>query len=256
MSASPTPPPVGNQPILVDPATYVWAQTAIIYIAVLLIAVIAIVAFHFWWDHRYPREAKQQRDCKLGGKPGLFLAGDDGYLDFIKASALVHEGGLETKPLEKNGDPWVGFLPREVEMDELSVSEGKSKEDTKLVIDWVARMSRRKLTMRDGKFPVWFGYRGKTVLISLMGLVARDLIDGLAAAMPKLFATVDLLAVKNYFDMPWDQTQRSAQGQRRENIGFKKGLKWNKAEGLKTVAMMFIIGAIILVFAVIVIKVL
>ena len=117
----------------------------------------------------------------------------------------------------------------------LEVSSGKDKEKTAAVIRWLSKLACRRLIWRNAKTPVWFAYRGKTVLISLFGIVAMEALNTLSAQLPELFVSVDLLAVKTWFEMPWDQTQRSAQGQRRENVGFKKGKKWNSQEGLKSI---------------------
>ena len=242
--------------VTLDDSTWWWLQISLWVTIALVIAIIVIIVYHLWEEHRYPREAKQIKQAALKNKPLIDMAGDDGYEDFVVGSEFIHEGILETKPLTKSSEPWVGFLPRQTEIDKIEVASGKDAEKTMQVLAWLAKMSSRKLYLRGAKVPVWHAYRGKTVAISLLGLVAIEMLEELAKAFPSIFASVDQLAIKNYFDLPWDQTQRSAQGQRRENVGFKKGLKWNKQEGLKTVAFMFIVGGVLLVFAVIILKML
>ena len=238
--------------LTLDDATFIWLQISFWIVAALVVSVIAVVALYLWSEHRYPLESKKTKRASTKNKPVIILGGDDGFADVVVGEDFVHEGILESKPITKSGEPWVGFLPREGEIDELEVEKGKDKEATKKVIEWVGKMASRKLTLRGAKVPIWFAYRGKTVVMSLLGLVAIELVEEFEKSMPTVFASVDLLQVKNYFNLPWDQTQRSAQAQRKENMGFKKGLKWNRQEGLKTIAMMFIIGAIILLFAVVV----
>jgi hypothetical protein len=221
----------------VDYATWAWASAwSYIIIAIITIGLISITVYHFWEEHRYPLESKRIKQAKIKGKPGIILGGDDGYADYVCSDEFIHEGVLESKPIGgKKGEPWVGFLPREDDLESLVVAEGKDKEKTAAVIKWLGHMASRRLTWRDAKTPIWFAYRGKTILISLFGIVAMEFLNTMSAQLPDLFVAVDLLAVKTWFDMPWDQTQRSAQGQRRENVGFKKGKKWNSQEGLKQI---------------------
>lgn len=238
---------------MVDWSTWVWASMwSYVFIAIFVIITIAITIFHIWEDHRYPKAAKNIKTAQLKNQALIDMASDDGYEDIVPARELIHEGILETKSLTKGSEPWVGFLPRAVDVESLEVGSGKDKQKTAQVIEWTAKMATRKLTLRGAKVPIWHAYRGKTVVLSLFGIVAIELLEELAKAFPSTFAVVDILAVKNYFGLPWDQTQRSAQGQRRENMGFKKGLRWGKQEGLKTIAMIFLIAAILLVFAVII----
>lgn len=124
--------------------------------------------------------------------------------------------------------------------------------NTVKVANYVSMIANRRLILRGAKVPVWFGYRGKAILVSLYGLIALQVIDMMAKAsmFKEIFATVDVLAVKALFSEQWNESQINANETDSERVG---ELKNRKFAGKESLIIIFALLAVVCVLAILVI---
>lgn len=238
---------IGNSTVVtlnLDPLTYFWLRISFYAFGAAVVAFLALVGYNLWQNHRTPMECKTLKNISLGKTPraALLMGGDDGYYDLLGPKEMIHEGIAVTKPIAKDKSPWYGLIGRPVTVTDIEVGEGKDKDKTVALANWLLNQASRKMYLRHARIPLWLGYRGKSVLTSIMGLVALELLETLNKAMPDTFGTVDVAAIKNLFSLPWDQTQQDALGELRYKDGWKAREKWSKGtEGFKQLLMYLIV---------------
>ena len=210
---------------------WLWIQLCLYGFPILLVVLTGVIVAWGIWEFWYtPKEAKQIRSAKRKKAPLSLDAGDDGYANFNPLPQRGDEGYLATTKNPKGKH--IGFLARHTTSigDDFEVAEGKDKELTKKVAEYINRLSSRKLYLRYAKIPIWFGYTGKAILTSLYSLIALETLEELQTngGDPKTnpFLKVDLYAIKSLFSKPWDQTQIRNQEIRAKMEGTMEAKKW------------------------------
>lgn len=207
-----------------------------------------------------PSDSKRIRTAARKKRPLEFIAGDDGYLDIMDAAQGIAEGVLETSKIGTINDSHIGALPRPIEFSEkdIEVSEGKDLKATVAMANFVSRQATRRLMLRGAKIPVWVGYRGKAILVSLYGLVALQLIDGLvqnAKAFGDKFeeaiGKIDIIAIKDLFGEQWEESQIHALAYEKERKGEAKAKRFGGKESLIMLfaIMIFLVVLVIILLA-------
>lgn len=236
-------------------------QAASAIAAVATIALIGVVIAWVVWEKWFtPWDSKAIRTAARKKRPLEFVAGDDGYLDLIDAEKGIAEGVLETSKIAPlNKLTHIGALPRPIEFtkDQIEVDAGKDADKTVKMANFVSRMASRRLTLRGAKVPVWLVYRGKGILTSLYGLIALQIVEGLADKAEQIskefaaaWASVDVVAIKDLFKEQWDESQIQALAYEKERKGEAKARRFGGKESLTLIFALLIclvVVAIILV---------
>lgn len=225
-------------------------QLAVAFAAISIMSTVAIAIAWFVYEKWFtPNESKNMRRAFRRKRPLVFLAGDDGYADFVDAPFSGSEGILQTSKQGRTQEHYTGALPRPREFDESDIQLSDQKENspsqfdkkkTVAMANFISSLANRRLLLRGAKIPVWLAYRGKAILASLYGLAALDLLTAMAQAkeFKDAFAAVDVIAVKALFGEQWNESQINAQETDAERKGF---LNAKKFAGKESLIMFFVV---------------
>lgn len=231
-------------------------QVAVALAAVGMLAAIGIGVAWFVYEKWFtPQDSKDLRTAFRKKYPLLALGGDDGYLDFKPAPFSGPEGFLETKSVGKTQEHYSGALPRPVQFskDDIELTDkSKNLEATIGVANFVSMLANRRLLLRGSRVPIWFGYRGKAILVSIYGIVAIQVIDAMSKLkeFQEIMSIVDIVAIKELFSEQWNESQLNAQETDKERKG---ELKAKKFAGKDSLIMFFAILIILVVLVILLI---
>ena len=235
-------------------------QAAVAIAIVASIAAVGLAISWFVWEHWFtPAESKFIRAASRKKRPLEAVGGDDGYLDFVDAPFVVAEGVLESSKYGGIKETHIAALPRSRQFasDEIEVATGKDKDKTVAVANWISLLASRRLMLRGAKVPIWITYRGKAILTSLYGLIALQILDGLAEKAKEFgekfaeaFALIDVTAIKDLFNEQWEESQIHALAYTKERKGEAKARRFGGKESL---VLVFVLLIVVLVLAIILI---
>lgn len=217
------------------------------------------VAWLVWEKWLTPKDSKEIRTASRKKRPLEFIAGDDGYLDIVFAKSGIAEGVLETSKIGTIDDSHIGALPRPIEFTEeqITVAKDKDLKATVAMANYVSRQASRRLMLRGSKLPVWVGYRGKAILVSIYGLIALQFLDGLVENAKEFgeqfvaaVAKIDIIAIKDLFGEQWEESQIHALAYEKERKGEAKAKRFGGKENL---IMLFAVMIFLVVLVIILI---
>lgn len=206
-----------------------------------VIAVMAAIGIGVAWvvyeKFFTPDESKFIRKAYRKKRALMAIGGDDGFMDLQNADSIGSEGILRTKGVGVTNEHFTGALPRpkEILASQIELKDKvKDKEATVAVANYISQIANRRLLLRGARVPVWFAYRGKAILASLYGLIALQVVEGLAAKeeFKSAFATIDVLAIKALFSQQWNQSQIQANETDAERKGELRSKKFGGKESL------------------------
>lgn len=204
-----------------------------------------------------PDESKFIRKAYRKKRALMAIGGDDGFMDLQHADIIGSEGVLSTQNVGATKEHFTGALPRpkEILASQIELTDkDKDKDKTVAVANYISQIANRRLLLRGARVPVWFAYRGKAILASLYGLIALQVVEGMAKQkeFQSAFATIDVLAIKALFSQQWNQSQIQANETDAERKGELRAKKFGGKESLILIFVLLIgvcVAAILVIAA-------
>lgn len=237
-----------------DLGTWTWLQMSFWVAAILIITVIALVAFMIWREHRTPLESKGIRESSNSRLAGAIIAREDGTADYIVANGSGSQGHLETKPKGKwkfqyrAFYPRAGIVPEEIQVDE---ANGKDLDQTRAMAEYIINLNSRKLHLRGARTALWIGVESKAILMNIFAIAAiqqNEVVEKLLNAMGEKFP-IDLYALKQMvFAGSYNASDINKLANIHEHIGEERAKKPESSTKLVLYAglAMIVIGAVML----------
>lgn len=235
-------------------------QVAVAIAIIASICAIGLGVSWFVYEHFFtPSDSKHIRRAFRKKRPLTFLGGDDGYLDIVDVPTAVPEGFVETSNYGGAKQKHLGALPRPIQFtaDQIEVAKGKDVDKTVAVANFVSMLASRRLMLRGAKVPVWIAYRGKAILTSLYGLIALQIVEGLADFAKQLgdkfaeaWGAVDITAIKDLFSEQWEESQIQALAYEKERKGEAKAKRFGGKESLILIFAVLIVIIVLVILAI------
>jgi hypothetical protein len=187
--------------------------------------------------------------------------GLDQYADLVSIDQVTPEGLVEAKHGKGKNKTTVEYqLPENKNAQLPQVSEGKSPEKTRSIIQLLFNSVSKHPFLRGAKVPVVGLVWDKAIAVGLPGLGVlaymqkMEKVQNFDAQIQKLkesddykevgewleqvkscWSVIDFNAVRNHFPFAWDQTRRSSQNQWHEQLGERRNKK--SQESFKTMLL-------------------
>jgi hypothetical protein len=220
----------------------VWTIVAVVCVLVILIVERVI------HNYRTTRDATNVDNASHRKTPLALAMGLDQYADLVSIDQVTPEGLVEAKHGKGKNKTTVEYqLPENKNAQLPQVTEGKSPEKTRSIIQLLFNSVSKHQFLRGAKVPVVGLVWDKAIAVGLPGL-------GVLAYMQKMervqnfdkqieelkadekykevgewieqvkscWSVIDFNAVRNHFPFAWDQTRRSSQNQWHEQLGERR----------------------------------